>query len=335
MNARPLPPGHVRAHTGNTPAEHMPPPDTGQASAFPRPGIAPAQSGDVLDGLWWKAEPAPCGCGHEQRHHVAGTGHCPVVVTFDPTTVCDCPKYAAAAAGQPGTGGEADEPLPAVHYEASTEPREGLFGAARGWIFRHSSQPDGDRWRDDPKHLDWAAENLLCDLEPWLIKDSDPEPAPSAGQDTDDRRCGRCGQIPYVHGLPDSTCVYEPTEAGQDTERLRDERSVERHIAAVITKRIPDIEIGDLIVLRADLLDGPLRQLIAERDTDRASLAVFLRKLTDERDEARAKVQRVARVATELEQPVDGLTGPEGPMVPIYNGRDVAFRIRRVLDGET
>ena len=43
-----------------------------------------------------------------------------------------------------------------------------LLHAAREWIWRHSSQPDGDRWTDNPGHLDWAAQNLLVDLAPWL-----------------------------------------------------------------------------------------------------------------------------------------------------------------------
>jgi hypothetical protein len=32
--------------------------------------------------------------------------------------------------------------------------------AVREWIWRHSSQPNGDPWDSDPEHLDWAAQNL-------------------------------------------------------------------------------------------------------------------------------------------------------------------------------
>src|SRR3712207_2406665 len=36
--------------------------------------------------------------------------------------------------------------------------------AVREWIWRHSSQPNGDPWDGDPEHLTWAAQNLLSDL---------------------------------------------------------------------------------------------------------------------------------------------------------------------------
>ena len=36
--------------------------------------------------------------------------------------------------------------------------------AVREWIWRHSSQPNGDPWDSDPEHLDRAAQNLLSDL---------------------------------------------------------------------------------------------------------------------------------------------------------------------------
>jgi hypothetical protein len=59
--------------------------------------------------------------------------------------------------------------------KAAEELREELLEAARGWILRHSSQPGGDRWADDPDHLAWAAENLLCDLAPWLRTEADDD----------------------------------------------------------------------------------------------------------------------------------------------------------------
>ncbi|MGY1682303.1 hypothetical protein [Geodermatophilus sp. SYSU D01176] len=40
--------------------------------------------------------------------------------------------------------------------------------AVREWIWRHSSQPNGDPWDGDPEHLEWAAQNLLDDLARWL-----------------------------------------------------------------------------------------------------------------------------------------------------------------------
>jgi hypothetical protein len=38
------------------------------------------------------------------------------------------------------------------------------LGAVREWLWRHSSQPNGDPWDGDPEHLDWTAQNLLNDL---------------------------------------------------------------------------------------------------------------------------------------------------------------------------
>jgi len=34
----------------------------------------------------------------------------------------------------------------------------------REWLWRHSSQPNGDPWDCDPEHLDRAAQNLLDEL---------------------------------------------------------------------------------------------------------------------------------------------------------------------------
>src|SRR3982750_4286996 len=38
------------------------------------------------------------------------------------------------------------------------------LSAVREWLWRHSSQPNGDPWDGDPEHLDWAAQHLLNDL---------------------------------------------------------------------------------------------------------------------------------------------------------------------------
>ena len=168
-----------------------------------------------------------CACGHPIGVHMpeeipAGPGERRCWATGP----CDCTRYAAAAAEQPGAGGAADEVRPVRHRDVA-----GVL-----WVpIEH-------------------------------------EPAPSAGQDTE-RRCGRCGQIPYVHGLPDSTCVYEPTEAaGQDTERLRDEESI-------------DLTPG---VVWSDAQLDVIRTLTAQ-----------LHKTGLERDEAVAKVQRVEALADE------------------------------------
>ena len=48
--------------------------------------------------------------------------------------------------------------------------------AVREWIWRHSSQPNGDPWDSDPEHLDWAAQNLLGDLA-QLLNRTHPQPA--------------------------------------------------------------------------------------------------------------------------------------------------------------
>jgi hypothetical protein len=41
--------------------------------------------------------------------------------------------------------------------------------AVREWLWRHSSQPNGDPWDSDPEHLDQTALDLLDDLAEWLI----------------------------------------------------------------------------------------------------------------------------------------------------------------------
>lgn len=46
-----------------------------------------------------------------------------------------------------------------------------------------------------------------------------------------------------------------------------------------------------------------------------------------------AAIRAVLDLADEMEAPVAGLTGPVGPLAPLYDGRDVAFRIRAALSG--
>jgi hypothetical protein len=41
------------------------------------------------------------------------------------------------------------------------------------WLWRHSSQPNGDPWDHDPEHLIQTAQDLLNDLAQRLI-DTDP-----------------------------------------------------------------------------------------------------------------------------------------------------------------
>jgi hypothetical protein len=48
--------------------------------------------------------------------------------------------------------------------------------AVREWIWRHTSQPNGDPWDSDPEHLDWAAQNLVDDLAE-LLGSTNPQPA--------------------------------------------------------------------------------------------------------------------------------------------------------------
>lgn len=47
-------------------------------------------------------------------------------------------------------------------------PPVDLLTAVREWLWRHSSQPNGDPWDGDPEHLDRAAQRLLSDLARWL-----------------------------------------------------------------------------------------------------------------------------------------------------------------------
>ena len=48
------------------------------------------------------------------------------------------------------------------------QPSVDLLTAAREWVWRHSSQPNGDPWDSDHEHLDRAAHNLLEALAQWL-----------------------------------------------------------------------------------------------------------------------------------------------------------------------
>jgi hypothetical protein len=50
------------------------------------------------------------------------------------------------------------------------------LSAVREWIWRHSSQPNGDPWDGDPEHLARAAQNLLGDLA-QVLNSTTPQPA--------------------------------------------------------------------------------------------------------------------------------------------------------------
>jgi hypothetical protein len=48
--------------------------------------------------------------------------------------------------------------------------------AVREWIWRHTSQPNGDPWDSDPEHLYRTAQHLVDDLA-QLLGTTDPPPA--------------------------------------------------------------------------------------------------------------------------------------------------------------
>jgi hypothetical protein len=48
------------------------------------------------------------------------------------------------------------------------------LSVVRAWLWRHSSQPNGDPWDGDPEHLDWAAQHLLNDLTQQLLASTHP-----------------------------------------------------------------------------------------------------------------------------------------------------------------
>ena len=50
------------------------------------------------------------------------------------------------------------------------------LSVVREWLWRHSSQPNGDPWDGDPEHLDWAAQHLLNDLTQQLLAIDSPAP---------------------------------------------------------------------------------------------------------------------------------------------------------------
>src|SRR3954466_11756981 len=77
---------------------------------------------------------------------------------------------------------------------ADSTPRPADFrvdhlSVVRAWLWRHSSQPNGDPWDSDPEHLDWAARRLLDELAQRLPATGSP---PSAAE-PDPRRTPRPG----------------------------------------------------------------------------------------------------------------------------------------------
>ena len=72
--------------------------------------------------------------------------------------------------------------------------------AVREWIWRHSSQPNGDPWDSDPEHLDRAAQNLLSDLAQRFTS-TNPQPASATHPPLTPH------PLVDAHGLPLNTLV--------------------------------------------------------------------------------------------------------------------------------
>lgn len=53
--------------------------------------------------------------------------------------------------------------------DRSTPPPGNPLGAARQWLWRHSSQPNGEPWDRNPERLDRAARELLTSLAARLV----------------------------------------------------------------------------------------------------------------------------------------------------------------------
>jgi hypothetical protein len=70
----------------------------------------------------------------------------------------------------------------ANHDTGPTDSPVDRLSAVREWLWRHSSQPNGDPWDSDPEHLDRAAQHLLNDLLRWFVS-TDVSPG-GTGQDT-------------------------------------------------------------------------------------------------------------------------------------------------------
>jgi hypothetical protein len=87
---------------------------------------------------------------------------------------------------------------------ADSTPRPADFrvdrlSVVRAWLWRHSSQPNGDPWDGDPEHLDWAAQHLLDELAQQLIG-GDPsiraaEQDPGCSRDYRDVASPGCGPL--------------------------------------------------------------------------------------------------------------------------------------------
>lgn len=154
-----------------------------------------------------------------------------------------------------------------------------------------------------------------------------PSNAPSAGHplcpmldEPTPCPCGPDYRCPDPNELDETPATLAPS-AGQDTERLRDE--VRDGIAGwpigsgYYGTTVGIDEAGDIA---DELLDGPLRLLIAERDEAREANSRYIEagaRTMRERDEALAQVQRVREA---LDAPSSGYLDIE---------------IRRALDGQT
>jgi hypothetical protein len=85
----------------------------------------------------------------------------------------------------------------------------------REWLWRHSSQPNGDPWDSDPEHLNHTAQTLLHDLARWFPStDRSPRAsAPDTGP-TQDRRQAH-PPAPTLPASPTALPVPRPTSGGR------------------------------------------------------------------------------------------------------------------------
>lgn len=268
-----------------------------------------------------------CVCGDTLgQHDVDGDRQC---LAGDPDNPweCDCSEFrAAAAAGETGAGEEADDPW--------SEARESVLCACGSPGSRHAGV------RGLP--LDGCLDSP-CPCTKF-------EPAPSAGQDTDcagcrhpkglhvweyEDCCSGPGPTKYGCGCPAFTTTPPPTldeiraslrpapSAGQDTGQMRDEPE---WVSAFFEWAKTDKSPGSYSAAFAagwSAAQGPLRQLIAERDDLRREL-----------DQARGQVQRVRdEAAQERYKAHDAMNELRDHCSRMVLERDEWMR--RALDGET
>ena len=87
-----------------------------------------------------------------------------------------------------------------------TKPPVTLLAAVREWLWRHSSQPNGDPWDGDPEHLERAAQRLLSELAQWVLASGSPTSAAAqVSERTRDRRDAAfpTTALPVTHRRPE------------------------------------------------------------------------------------------------------------------------------------